>query len=135
MNRLKRKVLGTKSSSQYADNISIGGEPFHIVSNNRGREFPLKAWDDEDFRTMSRAKFVLCPRGDYPWTYRFFEAAMCGATPLVEEPSGLYANFRFRDINTPTRDAAEHNFSVCLNLLTVPTPVLEREVQQLLKAA
>jgi hypothetical protein len=141
MNRLRRKILGTEFSTQYADNISIGGELFQIVSNSRGREFPLKAWDDEYFRTMSRAKFVLCPRGDFAWTYRFFEAIMCGAIPLVEEPCALYESFRFRDLNAPTRDLswsrddAEHNFSVCLNLLTVPTPLLEREVQQLLRAA
>jgi hypothetical protein len=141
MNRLRRKILGTKFSTQYTDNISIGGELFHIASNKRGREFPLKAWDDEYFRTMSRAKFVLCPRGDHAWTYRFFEATMCGAIPLVEEPCALYASFRCRDINTPTRDLTwsrddvEHNFSVCLNLLTVPTPLLEREVQRLLSAA
>lgn len=141
MNRLRRKILGTKFPTEYGDNISVGGEVFHIVSNKRGREFPLKAWDDEYFRTMSRAKFVLCPSGDYVWTYRFFEATMCGAIPIVEEPCALYANFRFRDINTPTRDLswsredAEHNFSACLNLLTVPTPILEREVLQLLRAA
>ncbi len=141
MNWLRRKILGTKFSTQYTESISIGGELFHIASNERGREFPLKAWDDEYFRTMSRAKFVLCPRGDYAWTYRFFEATMCGAIPLVEEPCALYSSFRCQDINTPTRDLTwsrddvEHNFSVCLNLLTVPTPLLEREVQQLLSAA
>jgi hypothetical protein len=141
MNRLRRKILGTKFSTQYTDNISIRGELFHIASNNRGRDFPLKAWDDEYFRTMARAKFVLCPHGDYAWTYRFFEATMCGAIPLVEERCALYESFRFRDINTPTRDLtwsrddAEHNFSVCLDLLTLPTPLLEREVQQLLRAA
>jgi hypothetical protein len=141
INRLKRKVLGTEVSGQFAASISIGGELFHIVSNNRGREFPLKAWDDEYFRTMSRAKFVLCPRGDFAWTYRFFEATMCGAIPLVEEPCALYDSFRFRDLNTParglswSRDDAEHNFRACFDLLTVPTPLLEREVLQLLKAA
>jgi hypothetical protein len=119
----------------------VGGEPLHIVSSKRGREFPIKAWDDEYFRTMARAKFVLCPRGDYPWTYRFFEAAMCGAIPLVEERCALYANFRCRDINTPSRDLtwswddAEHNYSTCRDLLTVPIPLLEREVQQLLSVA
>jgi hypothetical protein len=66
---------------------------------------------------------------------------MCGAIPLVEEPCALYTSFRCQDINTPTRDLTwsrddiEHNFSVCLNLLTVPTPLLEREVHQLLSAA
>lgn len=141
VNRLKRKLLGAKTPMQYADSMLVGGEPFHIASNKRGREFPLKAWDDEYFRTMARAKFVLCPRGDYAWTYRFFEAAMCGAIPLVEERCAIYAGFRCRDINTPSReltwswDDAEYNFRVCRDLLTVPTPLLEREVRQLLTAA
>jgi hypothetical protein len=41
-----------------------------------------------------------------------------------------------RDINMPnrdlswSRDAAEHNVSACLNLLTAPTSFLERDVQR-----
>jgi hypothetical protein len=139
MNRLRRRILGTELSTEYTDSISVGGGLFQIASNVRGRKFPIKAWDDDYFRTMSRAKFVLCPRGDYAWTYRFFEATMCGAIPLVEEPCAHYASFRYQDINTPVRDLTwsrddvEHNFSVCHDLLTVPTPILDWEVQQLLR--
>ena len=33
---------------------------------------------------MQRAKYVLCPDGDFVWTYRFFEAVACGAIPIIE---------------------------------------------------
>jgi hypothetical protein len=33
---------------------------------------------------MCQSKFVLCPAGDSPWSFRFYEILMCKSTPIVE---------------------------------------------------
>lgn len=68
---------------------------FHVLQSNRGRVFPVKAWDDEYYSFLLQSAFVLCPSGDYVWTYRFFEAIMCGAIPIVEEVCDAYEGFLF----------------------------------------
>jgi len=36
------------------------------------------------FRKMCQSKFVLCPAGDAPWSFRFYEVLMCKSIPIVE---------------------------------------------------
>jgi predicted O-methyltransferase YrrM len=36
------------------------------------------------FQTMAQSKFVLCPAGDGPWSFRFYETLLCGAIPVVD---------------------------------------------------
>ena len=36
------------------------------------------------FETMCKSKFVLCPGGDSPWSFRFYEVLMCKSIPIVE---------------------------------------------------
>jgi hypothetical protein len=36
------------------------------------------------FEKMCQSKFVLCPAGDAPWSFRFYEILMCKSTPIVE---------------------------------------------------
>ncbi len=36
------------------------------------------------FEKMSQSKFVLCPAGDAPWSFRFYEVLMCKSIPIVE---------------------------------------------------
>lgn len=109
-----------------------------IVASTRGREFPVKAWDDDYFDSLGRTEFVLCPSGDYAWTYRFFEAAMCGAVPIVEQPCPLYAGFEYRGMDEPfettswSPGAAARNFSRVSEMLTVPKAELQPAVEELL---
>ena len=42
--------------------------------------------DPAYLQDMARAKFALCPRGDHPWSIRFFEAIMSRAIPIVDDP-------------------------------------------------
>jgi hypothetical protein len=108
-----------------------------ITSSENGRSFPGKVWDDAYFRHLANSKFVLCPAGDYVWTYRFFEAAMCGAIPIVEESCDSYRDFKFFRMDQPIEalswspDIAEHNFSTCRQYLTVSRTEMNREVTQM----
>jgi len=33
---------------------------------------------------MCQSKFILCPGGDAPWSFRFYETLMCQSIPIVE---------------------------------------------------
>lgn len=66
-----------------------------IVNSNRGRREDTKEKDIAYFRALKRGLFVLCPNGDFIWTYRFFEAILCEAIPIVEEDCELYKGYHF----------------------------------------
>jgi hypothetical protein len=121
-----------------------GGRPpvasgdFVFWSSDRGRHFPGKSWDDDYHALLARSQFVLCPSGDHVWSYRFFEAALCGAIPIVEQDCPAYEGFTYRRMNEPLQDArwdrqdALRNFAVCLERLTVPLEHLNAEIGSLL---
>jgi hypothetical protein len=64
-----------------------------IIYTDRGRDNSIKGHDAEYWDMMSRAKYVLCPDGDFVWTYRFFEAVACGAVPIIETQHDFYYRF------------------------------------------
>jgi hypothetical protein len=66
-----------------------------IIYSNRGRNLNTKIKDEEYFNLIGRAKFVLCPNGDFIWTYRFFESILLGAIPIIQDYSDLYKNYKF----------------------------------------
>jgi hypothetical protein len=108
-----------------------------LWSSERGRRFPTKAWDDDYFRMLADSEHVLCPAGDYAWSYRFFEACLCGALPIVEDAAPIYDGFRYRLMREPRGDApwsasdAEHNYRVCAERITVPLAALDGELGRL----
>lgn len=95
------------------------------IDSRRGRDFPEKSWDQEYYDTLTKAKFSLCPNGDFVWTYRFFESALCGAIPIVQDESPLYNGFKFYKMDSTTNfewnnKIAEHNFKIAKELLGPP---------------
>jgi hypothetical protein len=108
-----------------------------VWSSERGRRFPTKAWDEDYYRMLADSESVLCPSGDYVWSYRFFEACLCGAMPIVERPSPLYEGFRYRLMTDPRADEpwsaadAEHNYRVCAERIVLPAELLEGELCRL----
>jgi hypothetical protein len=108
-----------------------------IEHSTRGREFPAKAWDSPYYKMLADTKYALCPPGDYEWSYRFFEAVLCGAIPVVEKPLAIYDGFRFLTLADDvdacewTLEVAEANFQVCRERVTVPLPILEDEVSRI----
>lgn len=69
-----------------------------IVDSNNGRKPEAKVMDLEYFKTMARSRFVLCPNGDFTWTYRFFEAILCRCIPIVEQKCELYNGYHFYEL-------------------------------------
>ncbi len=114
-----------------------------LTDSRRGRVFPGKAWDDEYFQLQAQAEFIICPSGDVgcPWTYRFFEAMLCGAIPIVQSVSPCYAPFKFYTADQKPEEyvydkkMVEHNFKQCEKHLTVPINALNEELSRLFNGA
>jgi hypothetical protein len=66
-----------------------------FVESLNGRDKSKKDLDEEYFKHLGRSYFVACPDGDFIWTYRFFEAIICKAIPIVENVSPIYDGYNF----------------------------------------
>jgi len=51
------------------------------------------------FETMCQSKFILCPAGDAPWSFRFYEVLMCKSIPIVETFHHTYRTLEESKIN------------------------------------
>ena len=109
-----------------------------LVPSTKGRYFPEKSWDEEYFDQLSRSKFVLCPNGDFVWTYRFFEAILCGAIPIIQEETELYDGFFFYKFSDPfseiiySDEVVERNFEFARNFLTIRKEKLNYEIGKMI---
>ena len=98
----------------------------HLWSSTRGREFPVKSWDESYYEVLADSKFVLCPNGDFIWSYRFFESILCGAIPIVQDPCAAYEGFKFARWSDPfaslvyDQGTAEQNAALAIERLTIP---------------
>lgn len=121
----------------------FGTKTVIIRTSDQGRHFPLKSWNTAYYELMLNSKFVLCPSGDFKergvaWTYRFFEGVLCGTIPIVEEPCPAYEGYRYHLMSEPltslkwSKEAAEHNFALAREQMTVETQSLRAEVLRLL---
>ncbi|MBB2971368.1 hypothetical protein [Mesorhizobium sp. RMAD-H1] len=140
LGKFVRKVA-RKAGISIAD--YVGTQNVKIYMSDQGRVFPRKSWNTAYYDLLLDSKFVLCPSGDFKnngvvWTYRFFEAVLCGAVPVIEEPCDAYEGFRYRLMSVPleslqwSRADAEHNFDLARQRLTIDRDVLRSELMRLL---
>lgn len=135
--RLRSKLLDAFSISN--ESSQTVGE-LYLWSSNRGRSFPRKAWDEDYYNLLSKSQFVLCPSGDYKWSYRFFESIMCGAIPIVEEGCESYCGFNYHTFDDPasdlvwSEDKALQNISLFYERAMVPAGKLGEEIATLAAA-
>lgn len=112
-----------------------------VTASLKGRDFPNKSWDEDYYSYMAASKFALCPSGDdgCPWSYRFFEAMLCGVIPVVEAVSPSYEPFKYYTAETPieklvwNEDIANYNYEQCLKHLTLPKDELNKELKRLVE--
>lgn len=101
----------------------LAGFPDSSVEwSTRGRDDATKFFDAAYFDMMARAKFVLCPNGDFVWTYRFFEACIFGAIPIVEDTCDAYNGYHYYmsgDEYEYRRDWVAKNYYKALQELTL----------------
>lgn len=110
----------------------------HILSSKKGRRYPKKSWDNNYYDVLLKSKFVLCPPGDFDWSYRFFEAILCGAVPIVENNCDAYDGFKFYFFKNKLdeliydQEIINHNFNLCLKKITISNEILKREIRDIL---
>ena len=51
------------------------------------------------FEKMCQSKYCLCPAGDAPWSFRFYEVLMCKSIPVVESWHHTYRTREEANIN------------------------------------
>jgi len=51
------------------------------------------------FETLCQSKFVLCPAGDSPWSFRFYEVLMCESMPIVKKSDHTWRMENEKEIN------------------------------------
>lgn len=111
--KLPKRILNGKA---YKSKFTF--DSFHLVFTNQGRKFPEKAWDQDYYETLLNSKYVLCPDGDYIWTYRFFESVLCGAIPVIQNTCDAYEGFnyltveQYRNDETLSEQQIESNFLI-----------------------
>ena len=66
---------------------------FSIIEHyEHGRNDSIKFEYDKDyFNGLKQSLFALCPIGECKWSYRLFEAVMCGCIPIIED-SDIFRN-------------------------------------------
>ena len=54
-----------------------------IKFSYNGRKKQFKLYDSRYFLNLSKSKYVICPPGDFVWTYRLFETVMSKSIPII----------------------------------------------------
>lgn len=96
-----------------------------IFFTNKGRTLATQSdpfvYDWAYYRSLASATFALCPPGEHDWTYRFFEAVMCGAIPVVNSNCIHECMRGFRvyahdapDTHKPSASMVAHNIRLFL---------------------
>jgi len=115
-----------------APQIPVEPVELYLWASKRGRRFPVKVWDDAYYELLAGSQFVICPNGDFVWTYRFLEAVLCGAIPVVEESCDLYEGFEYHRMGDAkgsmkwSFEIAERNYTRAVQMLTIPKDDINR---------
>jgi len=70
-------------------------------SQSKKTQYRIVKENMDYFERMCQSRFVLCPAGDAPWSFRFYEVLMCKSIPIVASWHHTYrtreeANIKYR---------------------------------------
>lgn len=97
----------------------------NVEPSDYGRDKKKKyTFHAEYFEELSKARFGLAPVGDCPWSYRFFEAIMCNAIPVLgPEDEDIYASqfhhYRYPEIGSYDTRLCRENTRVLIENHTI----------------
>lgn len=102
-----------------------------IMETRKGREGVTRYWDEDYIRLLGRSKYILCPDGGFSWTYRFFEAILCGATPIIQRPARCYQGFQYLNWEDNVLEPVdlEANLAFAEKRLTIPTAIIRKNIR------
>jgi hypothetical protein len=97
--------------------------------NTRGRKLENKIIDRKYWEILKKSRTVYCPAGDFIWTYRFYEAVMSGAVPVLNHndknviESGYFvlnslSYSRENNFDLNYHEARKRNFDIAFRNLT-----------------
>jgi len=71
--------------------LKVGYNP-KLQNDNQSKEVQYRKVEHNlyYFTIMRQSKFTLCPRGDAPWSFRFYEILMCETIPIVNSIHDTY---------------------------------------------
>ena len=92
----KWELLGSFDYSKLNLGFSPKSQP-----DNQSKKVQYRIVKDniEYFEKMCQSKFVLCPGGDSPWSFRFYEVLMCKSIPIVESWHHTYRTKEEANLN------------------------------------
>ena len=96
-----------------------------IEFNKNGRNTKIKYnFDTLYYTDMCSSKYTLCPTDVYPWSYRFFEAIMCGSIPVLNDHeidifSHKFKFYRRSEKHVYNTDWVDHNMRVFMKQHTL----------------
>ena len=80
-NNIDWKLLGSFDKT----NVIKGYCPKkQIYNQSKQVQYRVIAENIDYFQTMCQSRFILCPAGDAPWSFRFYETLMCKSIPIVK---------------------------------------------------
>ena len=90
------KLLGEFDYS----NLNLGFCP-RLTQNSQSKQSQYRIVKDniEYFEKMCQSKYCLCPAGDAPWSFRFYEVLMCKSIPIVESWHHTYRTEQEASLN------------------------------------
>jgi hypothetical protein len=101
---------------------------------NQSRDVQYRVVKDNIFyfETMCQSKYVLCPAGDAPWSFRFYETLMCKSVPIVETWHHTYrtkeeSEFKYKYVLFNEIDKYRDNLDVYNALVDANTEIFEMQ--------
>lgn len=86
-------------SFDYTNKIS-GYCPKNMPDNSsKNVQYRIVKENIEYFEKMCQSKYCLCPAGDAPWSFRFYEVLMCKSIPVVESWHHTYRTKEESELN------------------------------------
>ena len=127
-------LVGTYNCIKHYYNNQLrdtGTGPYSIITDSSyGRNPDTKYNLDIDYYTnMSKSKFTLCPTGDCPWSYRFFEAIMCFSIPILNDKSDIFCKdyyyIMYGDEYVYSHEQALENYNKLLTRCTLINKIIK----------
>lgn len=87
-------------------------------------------FDASYWKAMAHSEFVLCPGGDRPYSYRFYETFATKAVPLINE---FETDWNLRNLHTQRIQKVDYEIMMANGTLVYDPAVAERNYRKFIK--
>lgn len=116
-----------------AIHLFVKDNPIYTLENIglRGGGGEKRSWfmsNDKFFQRLRRSKFVMCPRGTAPDSFRFYDTLYCGAIPIViKDP--MYDQFDHSELPILFLDHQKDYQKITKNFLNEQYNILSKKIK------